>query len=115
MTDKHEPQPHHQLLVMTDPTGHKIAEKLFDLYMVGDEAKRKGKADYRRKPEFCIALDRLVSQFGGNPIPDDEPMQRTDADGNGDRGYDDDQDIHEASYLEVTSVKDAIVKLLAKK
>ena len=110
---KHEPQPNHQLLVLTDPTGHKLACKIYETYVIGEEAKRKGKdkAAYKRMPEFIIALDRLVSEFGGQPIPEDEPMARQDADGNADRGYDEDEDIHEGASVD--RLKMAIARLIS--
>ena len=112
-SEKDSIRPDHQLLVLTDPTGHKLACKIFETYCIGEEAKRKGrdKAAYKRMPEFCLALDRLVSEFGGQPIPEDEPMQRQDADGNEDQGYDDDQDIHESATLK--DIKMAVAKFLA--
>jgi hypothetical protein len=104
---EHEPRPEHQLLVLTDETGHRMADKLFQAYVVGDA--EKGKGDMRRKAEFVIALDRLLSEFGGQPIPDKEGNQERRG-FNGDRDYDDEEDIHEMAT--VNGVKAIIAKLL---
>jgi hypothetical protein len=108
-----EVNPDHQLSVMTDEMGHRLGEKIFEIYMVGEKAKKKGTADYKRKPEFLLALDRLVSAYGGKPIPNDGQEPTVDADGNADRGYEDDEDVNTASSeSEVASLKRVISRFL---
>ena len=97
---KHEPSPSHQLRVILDPTGHKMGQKLYESYV-----SRIGKS-YGRFPEFMIALDRLISEFGGTPLPPDEEDEARPA--KKDYG---DEDLHEDT-ASVDEVKAAIRALL---
>lgn len=97
--------PSHQLLVVIDPTGRKLIEKLFETYI------RREKGSYKRLPEFMLAVDRCVSEFGGEPLPPDEEDDHDPNDA--EPGYDDDEDIHEEDSSEVDSVKMAIASVLA--
>ena len=100
----------HEMRVMVDQEGHKIAAKLFDRYIRQDEG------DIARFPAFCIALDRLVSEFGGRPHQEED----------GDKGrryrddsYTDDEDIHDDLHDddddddEFASVRDKVHAALA--
>jgi hypothetical protein len=105
MTDtpenKHASQ---QLKVLIDPKGNKAATNLFDTYI------HRGSGDYTRHPEFMLALDRMISEFGGKALPPEEepvPGSRPTVKDEGDK------DIHEgASFDEVSSIKSVIAKLL---
>ena len=98
--------PSHQLKVLRDPTGKKVAERLFDTYVSGK------KKDYTRAAEFMIALDRLVSEFGGLPLPDEDETEDSRR-GRHDESYDDDDDLH-AEESSVDQVKAAMKKVLRK-
>ena len=60
------PHPEHQLRVIYDTEGKKIAEKLHDRYI------RQDADSYHRLPEFLIALDGLLASFSGKPAKADE-------------------------------------------
>jgi hypothetical protein len=105
-----ESKPQHQLKVLIDPKGHKIMETIFETYI------RRESGNMSRAPEFYLALDRLVSEFGGEPIPEKEIKHnpKSDADFvNKNTGDDDDGDvdIHEENSS-VDTVKNAILKML---
>ena len=104
MTYEKRDNPGHQLRVIRDVAGKKIGERLYAEYIAGK------KEDYTRSAEFLIALDRLVSEFGGQPIPDDDDKSPR---GRQDDSYGDDQDLHSEEASEVDFVKQAMIKVLA--
>jgi hypothetical protein len=103
-----ESKPQHQLKVLVDPKGRKIAENLFEDYI------RRESGNFSRYPEFVLALDRLISEFGGEPIPEKEIKHnpKSDADHiNQMEDVDDgDRNIHEEASVDF--VKKSILKIL---
>lgn len=80
------PKPEHQLRILSDADGRKLGDKLFDRYI------RREQNNFSRHPEFMLALDRLLSSFGGTPAEDEEEEEVNSVDD--DQDYDDDEDIH---------------------
>jgi hypothetical protein len=105
--EKREAVPAHQLRVIVDQTGRKMVDKIFEIYV------RREKGDYSRFPEFLLAVDRLVSEFGGLSLPPDEEDDH-DADDAGGDDYEPDEDLHESSFDEVASMKRAVAHALEK-
>lgn len=99
--------PEHQLHVIVDAEGRKIVEKLFDRYVRGD------RDDFSRHPEFMIAIDRLVSEFGG------VPAQREDEDGepvsDDEDDYDQDEDLHGVENEEQAALQRAITNIVRRR
>ena len=94
-------KPEHQLHVLCDADGRKLAEKLFDRYI------RREQNNFSRHPEFMLALDRLISSFGGVPADTEEP------DGDDpEQDYDDDEDIHETRDPEQASLSRVLKHVL---
>lgn len=80
------PHPEHQLRVIYDAEGKKMAEKLFDRYVRQDED------DFHRHPEFLIALDSLLASFSARPAKPDEDDEKHGGHRDGDQ-FDGDGDI----------------------
>jgi hypothetical protein len=105
-----ETKPQHQLKVLIDPKGHKMAENMFETYIMRESG------NHSRGPEFILALDKLLSEFGGEPVPEKEINHNPKSDAetvNNMKGDDDDgdRDIH-AEESSVDVVKNAILKFL---
>lgn len=83
-------KPEHQARVLNDAEGRKIADKLFDRYV------RKERNDFTRHPEFMLALDRLLSSFGGEPADRDDEEDTIDEEAD----YGDDEDIHDPAAVQ---------------
>jgi len=102
----HEEVPSHQLRILVDPMGRKIADKLYEEYINRD--KKHG----ARHPEFLLALDRLISAFSGMPLPDEEDDRKRPDEDEEDE-YEPDQDIHaDAEESSLKFLKREIAKLL---
>src|SRR4051812_33974968 len=93
----------HQLRILIDPSGRKLAEKIFEEYI------RRETGDFSRFPEFMLALDHLVSEFGGEPLPEKKEDQHNPKSSSKPKefeGDDADVDIH-AEHSSVDYVKNA--------
>ena len=86
----------HQLAILCDPTGHKIGCKLFEQYVQGGKT-----GNVRRLPEFLLALDRLMQEFGAQPLEENE-----EDDSNPDEDIDDEDDI--ANQVEASEESDML-------
>ena len=105
-----ESKPQHQLKVLIDPKGHKMAENIFEDYI------RRETGNRSRWPEFLLALDKMVSEFGGEPLPEKEDKHNPKSDAenvNKMKGEDDDgdRDIHseESSIDDLKNIMLAIL------
>ena len=102
---EHEEVPSHQLTILIDPMGRKIADKLYESYINRD------KKHAARHPEFLLALDRLLSAFSALPLPDDEDKRDRPDDDEDD--YEPDEDIHaDAEEASLKYLKKEIAKML---
>jgi hypothetical protein len=108
-----ETKPQHQLKIIIDQKGHKLAENLFEDYI------RRDSGNFSRLPEFVLALDKLLSEFGAEPIDEEEIKHTPKSDAkhankmeDKDEDLDEDTDIHEEAS-EVDIVKNAILRILA--
>lgn len=91
------------LLVMGDDQGHAMAKKIYERYI------KQEKGNLSRLPSFLIALDKLVSEFSGSPIPNaDEETHAEDEDE--DEG--DQEETSSMSLSEVDEVRSAVVAAL---
>ncbi len=109
-----EPNPSHVIRIISDDKGHGMAKRLYEAYIKQEDG------DNSRLPEFTIALDRLLSAFGGRPALLEEDEEEEGEESVPDAEEDDyapDEDVHEA-YLsaasEVDEVKAAVARVLAK-
>jgi hypothetical protein len=100
----HTPKPEHMLRILGDQAGRKLAEKLFDTYI------DQGRDDYSRFPEFCIALDRLLGEFGGRRAVEEEGEGKPQRLPARDDSYADDEDLHASAS--VRQVKEAVTAAL---
>jgi hypothetical protein len=100
-------KPEHQMRVVIDAEGQRVIDKLFDKYVLqGDE-------DLRRKHEFHIALDRLLSEFGGRPAApedEDEDAEPYDDDTDPDMDLGEDYDEDEETAAIKAAIKSVILK-----
>ena len=109
-----EPNPSHVLQVIPDKKGHSFAKKLYEAYIM---KKEEDGGDYARLPEFTIALDKLLSEFGGHPAevePKEDEEEDIPEDGD-DTDFEDDEDYDETASLDVERVKIAVAKVLGGK
>ena len=111
MTQESASKPEHMLHIIHDDKGKRAGENLFKDYILKPED---AQGEYRRLPEFLIALDRLIAKFGGHERVDDNDGEEEDGDevdSHDKEGEDDgDVDIHEAS--DVDRVKAAVASVL---
>jgi len=106
----------HILTVIRDKTGKKILEKLFETYTPG------GNTDYARFAEWLIAVDKLLSEFGGRALPpepeedeEDEGKDGENDESDPDDDYDIEDDLHENAAIKLTEiarVKAAVARVL---
>lgn len=97
------PDPKHELRIIKDASGQKLADKLFELYE-GDRANRAA---------FHIALDRLLSEMSCKPVATDKEDDVAEED------YDDDEDLHGESPADeetasIDEVKDALRRVISR-
>lgn len=98
------PDPKHELRILSDAAGQKLADKLFDLY----------KGSLSNRAAFHIALDRLLSEMGCKAAESAEADEAEDEI--------DDEDIHgghpddeeEAEIASIDDVKDALRRVVAR-
>lgn len=97
------PDPKHELRILKDAPGQKLADKLFELYE-GDRANRAA---------FHIALDRLLSEMSCKPVASEKEAEDDAED------YDDDDDLHGESPADeetasIDEVKDALRRVISR-
>lgn len=102
------PDPKHELRIISDAAGQKLADKLFDLY----------KGSLSNRAAFHIALDRLLSEMGCKAAEKEEAddaedeIEDDDADEDVHGGHPDDED--EVETASIDDVKDALRRVLAR-
>jgi hypothetical protein len=97
------PDPKHELRILKDAAGQKLADKMFDRY----------KGNLSNKAAFHIALDRLLSEMACRPFEEEGEDDAPEDD------YDEDEDLHadDAAGEETASVdvvKEALKRVLAR-
>ena len=102
------PDPKHELRILSDATGQKLADKIFDLY----------KGNLSNRAAFHIALDRLLSEMGCKAAESEdadeaeEEIDDDDADEDIHGGHPDDEE--EAEIASIDDVKDALRRVVAR-
>lgn len=103
-------QEEHVLQVLVDKSGESIARRIFTTYV--------SSGDMRRWPSFIIALDKLLSDYGGEPPKpgpkdEDESNDESDDDSNNEESEDEEEEdeIEDDDHIEDDDVASSLAEL----